>query len=330
MKVSIIIPVYNVSAYIERCIASVLRQSYQCIECIIVDDATEDDSIFICERLINGYQGSMQFKILHHTENRGLSAARNTGTFAATGDYIFYLDSDDEITDNCIEILLGGVENYPNVDLVQGNTASFPQHVDDSHTHNIIMTYASSNEEVRKCWYEIRQFGVTAWNKLVRRSFIMGNHIEFDEGVLYEDVLWHFYMLKYLSSAFFVEDVTYHYYQRSNSITTSIDIEAFGSHHYFIFQEILNHLTKEKELQELDYYSRSFAIFYPRYLSRNPKSKDLWHLFWKTSVKYRDIHIQLRLIACYLLGKFRYGWVIISCIKQLKGLKNSFKKSIGI
>ena len=86
IKVSIIIPVYNVSAYIERCIKSVINQTYYDIECIIVDDATPDDSITKCEQMIAAYDVPIRFSILHHQQNRGLSAARNTGTEVATGE----------------------------------------------------------------------------------------------------------------------------------------------------------------------------------------------------------------------------------------------------
>ena len=69
--VSIIVPVYQVSAYVERCVRSVMSQTYQNIECIIVDDATFDDSIEKCERLIKEYDGSVHFRILHHEQHRG-------------------------------------------------------------------------------------------------------------------------------------------------------------------------------------------------------------------------------------------------------------------
>ena len=88
MNVSIIIPVYNVSLYIERCIKSVMNQTYQDIECILVNDASPDNSITIAERLIADYDGSIQFRILNHEHNKGQSAARNTGIKAASGDYI--------------------------------------------------------------------------------------------------------------------------------------------------------------------------------------------------------------------------------------------------
>ena len=111
MKVSIIIPVYNVGDYIEDCLRSVIRQVYSGdIECIIVDDCGTDNSIALAERLMASYKGPIQFIILHHQHNRGLSAARNTGIDVAQGDYIFFLDSDDELTDDSIATLTKPLE----------------------------------------------------------------------------------------------------------------------------------------------------------------------------------------------------------------------------
>lgn len=99
MKLSIVIPVFNVAPYIADCLRSVMRQTYTgSMECLIVDDCGTDDSIAIAKQMIADYKGPIRFQILHHEWNRGLSAARNTGTEAATGEYLYYLDSDDEIT----------------------------------------------------------------------------------------------------------------------------------------------------------------------------------------------------------------------------------------
>ena len=109
-KISIIIPVYNVAEYITECVQSVMRQTYQGeIECILVDDCGSDGSIAIAEQLIAEYKGSISFRILHHDHNRGLSAARNTGLEASTGDYVYFLDSDDFIDANTIEVLYEAV-----------------------------------------------------------------------------------------------------------------------------------------------------------------------------------------------------------------------------
>ena len=105
-KVSIIIPIYNVETYIEECLQSVMRQTYKgMIECILVDDCGTDNSMKIMEQLIEVYNGPIEFKVLHHEHNRGLSAARNTGMDAACGDYVYFLHSDDWISDDCIERL---------------------------------------------------------------------------------------------------------------------------------------------------------------------------------------------------------------------------------
>ena len=78
MKVSVIIPVYNVSNYIADCLRSVMNQTYNNIECILVDDASTDDSIAKCERMIAAYQGPIEFTVIHHETSQGPSAARNT------------------------------------------------------------------------------------------------------------------------------------------------------------------------------------------------------------------------------------------------------------
>jgi glycosyltransferase involved in cell wall biosynthesis len=127
MKVSIIVPVYNVEKYINRCFNSIICQSYTNIECIFIDDCSPDNSYQILRQRINEYQGNIYFNVIRHSKNKGLSGARNTGTLASTGDYIYYLDSDDEITNNCIEILVNLANKYPGVEIIQGNTKTIPQ-----------------------------------------------------------------------------------------------------------------------------------------------------------------------------------------------------------
>ena len=107
-KISIIIPVYNVEPYISECLQSVMRQTYQgSMESLVVDDCSTDKSIEIAEKLIAEYDGPIEFRMLHHKHNRGLSAARNTGVENANGDYVLFLDSDDHITDDCLDVLTG-------------------------------------------------------------------------------------------------------------------------------------------------------------------------------------------------------------------------------
>lgn len=107
-KVSIIVPVYNVEKYIESCIQSILNQTYDNWELILINDGSVDKSEDICQSFVNRDQRI----ILVSQENRGVSAARNVGIAKSTGEYIIFLDSDDELESNAVEIMLSDIIQY--------------------------------------------------------------------------------------------------------------------------------------------------------------------------------------------------------------------------
>lgn len=103
-KISVIVPVYNVEQYIERCLRFIINQTFTSgVECILVNDCTPDNSIKIAESIINQYKGNIQFRIISHESNKGIAAVRNSGLGIATGDYILFIDSDDYIELNMLE-----------------------------------------------------------------------------------------------------------------------------------------------------------------------------------------------------------------------------------
>lgn len=103
------------------CLRSVMRQTYAGpMECIVVDDCDKDRSVEVAAQLIAEYKGPIVFRILRHEQNRGLSAARNTGMDAANGEYVFFIDSDDWISDDCIERLAKPLQEGK-VDIVVGD-----------------------------------------------------------------------------------------------------------------------------------------------------------------------------------------------------------------
>ena len=216
MKVSIIIPVYNVSDYVERCLNSVITQSYTDLECIIVDDCTPDNSTEKCERMITNYNGPIEFRLLHHEKNRGLSAARNTGTYAATGEYIFYLDSDDWISDDCIQRMME-VANQDNcIEMVMGGIERFG---DNNHWNPFLPEGIYTSDFIEHaCQYKIYTM---AWNKLLKLDFIKSHNLFFKEGLLHEDVLWNVQVACFLKKMAAIEDKTYFYRIRKNSIQTN-------------------------------------------------------------------------------------------------------------
>lgn len=178
MKVSIVIPIYNVSVYIENCLESVRRQIYQDLEVILVDDCGTDNSMEIVQEYLE-YHNFVEVKIIHHTHNRGLSAARNTGLEAATGDYVYFLDSDDALMEDCIFILVAPVEAQ-SYDFVIGN-----YEVKGSNKEYPALTLPSgalrSNKEILHSYAEGRWY-MMAWNKLCNRKFLLDNKLFLKRG----------------------------------------------------------------------------------------------------------------------------------------------------
>ena len=253
--VSIIIPVYKVEPYIERCVQSVMAQTYTDIECILVDDCSPDQSIAICERMLIEYHGPITFQILHHEQNRGLSAARNTGTNAANSDYIFYLDSDDEITHDCISLLVKETERHPGVELVQGGIKAIPY--DDFFNLSYYQQpgYYVGNDWIRFHFFKAgKEFPVMAWNKLILRDFLKKNHFVFKEGLIHEDELWMLQLAKKLDKIAIVREPTYFYYKTSNSIMSTLSKQHSAHHMLYISRVALQGLDEPYKMLQLFKY----------------------------------------------------------------------------
>ncbi len=318
MTVSIIIPVYQVASYIEDCLRSVMRQTYiGSMECILIDDCGTDESIDIAERMIAEYKGPIRFAVLRHEKNRGLSAARNTGLRQAVGDYIFFLDSDDKITDNCIELLAKRAEEDPTVELVLGRANNYPIKKKRKLSAGTQIK-VTNNDEVRRCFFQTEQFPVTAWNKLIRRSFLIEHKIWFREGVIFEDTPWTFCMLKFLSNLIFIGDITYNYKRRADSIVS----ETYKKERARSFREnyhyILTNLTLNHEKEEVNFYAERFSYIYARYSSYAPELKDDY-LQWKNKADvYGSRYARMRLNASRLMEKSKCGWLVLYAISRTK------------
>ena len=318
--VSVVIPVYQVSEYIERCIRSVMAQSYTCVECIIVDDDTQDDSIEKCERLIGGYSGTICFRILHHEENLGVSAARNTGVKAATGEWIFFMDSDDEITPDCLEKLVAIRNEHPDAEMILGNAQ---KHFEDGRLKNYIRpeipTAFRTNEEVFIA-YQQHKLIVHAWNILTNRRFLDEHQLFFREGIIYEDVMWMFYVVQVLSKLYICKDVTYHYYERPNSIVTGSTKSSLGKSFCFIHDEILHHLKPGGEAAQLNNYVEGFCRFYLEHKATIPRYKALMKEYRRCSRKYGNWSVRMKLGLTCMMGLFPGGLKVLQFLRKIKSL----------
>jgi glycosyltransferase involved in cell wall biosynthesis len=233
-KISVIIPVYNVEPYIERCLLSALNQTYQDIEIILVDDCGQDRSMEITEKVITAHRWGYRVKIRKHSQNRGPSAARNTGIEASTGEYIYFLDSDDEMTPDCIERLASFLkEKKP--DFVIGNhreTGSTPSKMQLKLEEGMVFGNAKIFRSYLKWgWYHY------AWNKLINKEFLLSHQLFFKEGILYEDTLWSFMLASCAEMIGVVTSYTYYYHRRDTSITR-MDFEIRMSHQLSALQLI--------------------------------------------------------------------------------------------
>lgn len=214
-SISVIIPVYNVAPYIIRCLESVLAQTYKDYEVILVDDRGTDNSralaqAFISERRLEGW------RIVRHEKNRGLSAARNTGIDMACGRYLYFLDSDDAITPECLSLLAAHVGT--GADLIMAKYDNIPQETTFPHFGDGVV---GKLELIQK--YEREELPWNAVNKLLSKDFITKNALYFCEGILSEDLLWNFFVLKHVHSACLVNRTTYHYYMNAGSIMHSVN-----------------------------------------------------------------------------------------------------------
>jgi len=238
-KVSIIIPVYNVEPYIGECIQSVMRQTYGgMIECILVDDCSTDNSIGVAEQLIKVYQGPIDFKVLHHEHNRGVSAARNTGVDDADGDYIYFLDSDDWILDDCIENLTQpiGFEQY---DFVIG-------HYLRDGKDSLVTCPEGEYHRIGLIPMARSGFPVSVCNKLFRKGFLIDNQLSFEVGKIYEDSIFSFDLACVERKYYVVKAITYYYRRREDSIITCKNQSAKIVGCVALFQSLRDRARQDK------------------------------------------------------------------------------------
>lgn len=266
-SVSIIIPIYNVEKYVSECLCSVIAQTYSGpMECILVDDCGGDRSMDIVNDIISSYNGEIKFHILHHKNNRGLSAARNTGIMSAIGEYLLFLDSDDKLLPNSIETLVAIVNKYPHIDMVVGGilTNGRASVYDISKRPSLIKDYYSDRRYVRKLLLEGVTFPVMAWNKLINSSFLKTNNLYFKEGIIHEDIHWNFFVQRYVNDVAISQKPTYVYRINPDGIVERSKHNRNSENSYKIiiddiYKTIFN--SMELSLYELSYLIRYICVY---------------------------------------------------------------------
>lgn len=246
-KVSVIVPIYNVEKYLEKCINSLLSQTLEDIQIILVNDGSKDNSGNIAKEYGKNNKGRV---IYVEKENGGLSYARNYGLKYATGDFIAFLDSDDYIEKNAYEEMYNkAIEE--NADYVECDFIwEFPNKI------RVDKQYPYKNKK------EMLSFvRVVAWNKLIKRQLIIDNNLEFPKGLRYEDVEFTYKLIPFINKFAYVDKPFIHYVQREGSIA-NVQNERTAD----IFTVLDNVIEFYKKNNIYEEYRNELEYNYARYL----------------------------------------------------------------
>lgn len=279
--VDIIIPVYNVAPYLRQCLNSVLRQTYTDIHIIIVDDGSTDGSSDIC----NDYSKLKNVTLIKQ-KNSGLSAARNTGLTYATAPYLMFIDSDDWIEPNTVEILMNSLSEN-NADIACGRTCMEYKTRSVSTTSGSGKTFICNQEQALDEVLSKNIIGYSAWGKLYKRSLF--NNVIFPIGRTHEDIPITPKVILNCQKVIVVDIALFHYRQQNNSLSRGLynvthrDLYIFNKENHYIIdiypslkdsyfvsyytslKDLLT-LFKNRELKKM--YSKDYT-FYRRELYKN-------------------------------------------------------------
>ena len=245
--ISIIVPIYNVELYLQRCLDSIVNQSYTNLEIILVNDGSQDN----CPQICDEYAAKDNRIVVIHKENGGLSDARNAGLEICRGEYISFVDSDDWINNEYIENLIRPTqdETYDFIisDYSVSTNKATPPHLFCKEgpilgNTAIVSTYCQ------------QKYPPSAWAKLYNHSFIEKNHFRFHRGLLFEDQLWSCSLASSATRIYIIHKPSYHYTIRVNSIMQSneIDFAKRLSSWCFILASEQQILTKYQKILKED------------------------------------------------------------------------------
>lgn len=330
-EISIVIPVYNVENYVERCLRSALEQDF-CLdyEVLIVDDCGTDSSMAIVESVSTSHPKEGLIRIVHHPENKGLGEASNTGIREAKGKYIFFLDSDDWISDDCLSRMYDlAVANELDVvvgsfcDVWGNNTKTVHAYQDQIIEHNAVGIFLFTQGINIYC---------SRWNKLYNREFLIHNKIHCKQRI-FEDNLFDFNVKCSANKIAVISNVSYFYARRVDSITQDNSKKRFD---YHIFEGII--LDSQRLINShfhnipgvYDYYYYLVRLSFSLFLSSQYTSEDFKALNESTKGFAKFVGLINRLE----LKKNRFFYILFYMFDSLNSYKSIqklfYKLSVSI
>lgn len=265
-KVSIIVPVYNVEKYLDRCLQSLLNQTLKDIEIILVDDQSPDNCPKMCE-----YYAKIDKRVkVIHKKNGGLGFARNSGLEIATGEYVAFVDSDDFVDVGMYEKLYS-IASINNSDIVFCGFNSFEngQIVGGKSEVNSLTTYKDKNCEgvllgmVHNCGDKksIVKYEMSVWHGIYNHQVLLDNEISFCSERIFisEDIIFHIDFIKHCQTISFIPDRFYYYCYNEESLTKTYRKERLGRH-IILFKEIKRRILANNYSFDISKVSNLFLL----------------------------------------------------------------------
>lgn len=247
IKVSVIVPVYNVEAYLPKCLDTLVKQTLQDMEIIVVNDGTKDNSQAVIDSFVSKYPNVTGLT----KENGGLSDARNYGMQFAKGEYIGFVDSDDYVEYDMYKILYHKAKEK-DYDIVECNL----HHVYENGSIDTEIAEQLTDPK------EMLMLGRSVvWNKIYRRKWLEDSGVVFPKGYIYEDVEFFSKLVPHIRSYAYVEEACIYYVQRGNSINNKQTMKTLQ------IIDVLEHISRYyQDIQVYEEYREALEFLYARIL----------------------------------------------------------------
>lgn len=341
-KITVAMPVFNVQKYIRSSLSSVLRQDFPNIEILIIDDKGTDGSMEIVKELMSLDTKGNLIRIIEHPNNMGTGAARNTAIENCTGNFLFFMDSDDELEPNCIRLLYDKMVEHP-VDFVAAS------HVRRDTYGNISEGFSYEARMIEGhlslasyVFIENGKFDMPLWNKLFDVNFLREFHLRCNPAHILEDMIFSYQLFLTARSCQLIPEVTYVY--RFLNPTSSMNVNLKDGVSRRVAGEFVDYIDFKKQLSQqfqyephiykylikdilCDSVKRSKGIFFSKMINRKEKREYITSIA-KFDYKWSDIcDLSVVFKFYYLFGHFpyylkRFNLLAIDCLIRLARVFN--------
>ena len=332
-KVSIIIPIYNSEKYLNKCLDSILNQTYENLDIILVNDGSIDNSKTICDEYL---KIDRRINVIHK-ENGGAASARNIGIKSAVGDYIMFVDSDDYISTSMVEIMVSSIEDK-NSDLAVCGFNIIKNRTMESITYE--NGFYDTKEEMARFFSLLNGRTNSVCNKIYRKTIIK---YPFDEKlVVGEDLIFNLECFSSCKSVVVIENKLY-FYRRANSNSLSQSShENFFQINIYLYQKLNRYLIdaidKKYNSYQVDmYYFKNLIIVINDIINYSPKTlnnkikeiKNIWKNEQSISIIFNTKEIPAKYKVIRFLIKYKMVFLLLIIFRLNAVLtKNRFKKTI--